>query len=73
MAYLSTGLAGILALLQLLVTLFVRLEVAPEGEGFGAEGAGNGSLVAGPLHVVVGRHLALWHAADVTAVLGELV
>jgi hypothetical protein len=71
--YLAAGLAGILALLELLVTLFVRLKVGPQGEGFGAERTGNGSLVARALHVLVGRHFALGHPAQVAPVLRELI
>ena len=71
--YLAARLTRILPLLQLLMTLFVRLVVAPEGEGFGAEGAGDGALVAGAFHVVVGGHLGARHPAQVTSVLGKLI
>ena len=72
--YLSTGLTGILALLQLLVALLVGLVVAPQGERLGAQRAGDGALVAGSLHVVVRRHFTTRHPAQVTAVpAGELV
>ena len=48
-AHLPTGLTGVLSLLQLLVTLLVRLVVTPEGEGLGAQGTGDGAV----------RHLSL--------------
>jgi hypothetical protein len=47
--------------------------VGPQREGFGAEGAGNGALVARALHVLVGRHFALGHPAQVAPVLWELI
>ena len=61
--YLAARLTRVLSLLQLLMTFFVRLVVAPQGEGFGAEGAGDWALVAGAFHVVVGSHLGARHAA----------
>jgi len=47
--------------------------VGPQREGFGAEGAGNGALVARALHVLVGRHFALGHPAQVAPILRELI
>ena len=53
-AYLSASLTGVLSLLQLLVALFVSFIVTPEGEGLGAQGAGNGPAAA-QVFSVVGR------------------
>jgi hypothetical protein len=47
--------------------------VGPQREGFGAERAGNGALVARALHVLVRRHFALGHPAQVAPILRELI
>ena len=52
-SYLSTRLAGILPLLQLLVALFVCLIVAPQSEGLGTERTGNGALITNSFPVFV--------------------
>ena len=73
--YLATRLTWILPLFQLLMTLLVRLVVAPVGEGLGAEGAGDGALAAHALaaHGAHRQHLGPRHAADVATVPAVLV
>ena len=55
------------------MALLVCLVVTPEGEGLGAEWAGDGPLVADALTVLVLGHLGTRHPAHVAAVTAKLV
>ena len=56
-AYLSTSLAWILSLFELLVTFLVRFIVTPKCESFGAHLAGDGPAAAEVLAVLTGPEI----------------